>query len=78
MQVFWDRIGNFPMVGIAGINAKNAEPVIAAGCEGVSVISALSLAPDPEAATRELRAVVDAARVKYAPKIPPVRRQHHH
>lgn len=78
VEVFWQRIGNFPMVGIAGITAKNAEPVIAAGCEGVSVISALSLAPDPEAATRELRAVVDAARVKYAPKIPPVRRQHHH
>lgn len=75
VQVFWDRIGNFPMCGIAGINAGNAEAVIAAGVEGVSVISALSLAPDPEAATRELRAVVDAARRIYAPKIPPVRRQ---
>lgn len=78
VEVFWERIGNFPMVGIAGITAQNAEPVIAAGCEGVSVISALSLAPDPEAATRALRAVVDAARVKYAPRIPPVRRQHAH
>ncbi len=34
---------------------------IAAGADGVAVISALSLASDPQAAARELRAVVDAA-----------------
>jgi thiamine-phosphate pyrophosphorylase len=51
----------FPTCGIAGIDAKNAAEVIAAGADGVSVISALSLASDPQAAARELRAVVDAA-----------------
>ena len=78
VQVFRDRIGNFPMCGIAGITASNAEAVIAAGVDGVSVISALSLAPDPTAAARELRAIVDAARKKYAPKVPAVGAAGHH
>jgi thiamine-phosphate pyrophosphorylase len=72
VQVFRDRIGNFPTCGIAGINAKNAADVIAAGADGVSVISALSLAPDPMMAARELRAIVDAALEKYAPRPPAV------
>ena len=42
----------------------NAAPVIEAGADGVSVISALSLAKDPQAAARELRGVVDAALAK--------------
>jgi thiamine-phosphate pyrophosphorylase len=72
VQVFRDRIGNFPTCGIAGITAHNAEPVIAAGTDGVSVISALSHTRDPQAAARDLRAVVDAALTKYAPKVPAV------
>ena len=72
IQVFRHRIGNFPACGIAGITAANAEAVIAAGTDGVSVISALSHRPDPAAAARELRAVVDAALTKYAPKVPAV------
>jgi thiamine-phosphate pyrophosphorylase len=54
----------FPTCGIAGINAGNAAPVIEAGADGVSVISALSMAPDPRAAAAELLAVVDAALAK--------------
>ncbi len=50
-----------PACGIAGITAANAADVIAAGADGVSVISALSLAPDPAAAAHKLRAIVDAA-----------------
>jgi thiamine-phosphate pyrophosphorylase len=38
--------------------------VIAAGADGVAVISALSLALDPAAAARNLRAIVDAALAK--------------
>ena len=72
VRVFRDRIGNFPACGIAGITAANAEPVIAAGADGVCVISALSHRPDPQAAARELRAVVDAALKIYAPKVPAV------
>ena len=77
VQVFRHRIGNFPTCGIAGITAQNAEAVIAAGADGVSVISALSYRPDPEAAARELRGVVDAAVKKYAPKVPAVGAHHH-
>ena len=55
------RDPDFPICAIAGINAGNAADVIAAGADGVAVISALSLAPDPAAAARELRAVVDGA-----------------
>ncbi len=50
-----------PICAIAGINAGNAGNVIAAGADGVAVISALSLAPDPAVAARSLRAVVDEA-----------------
>jgi thiamine-phosphate pyrophosphorylase len=55
------RKPEFPTCGIAGINANNGAEVIEAGADGVSIISALSLARDPEAAARELRRVVDAA-----------------
>jgi thiamine-phosphate pyrophosphorylase len=58
------RKPGFLTCGIAGINAANAAPVIEAGADGVSVISALSLAKDPKAATQELLRVVDAALVK--------------
>jgi thiamine-phosphate pyrophosphorylase len=55
------RKPKLPVCGIAGIDATNAAAVISAGADGVAVISALSLAPDPAAAARELRAIVDAA-----------------
>jgi|SRR5690242_14322260 thiamine-phosphate pyrophosphorylase len=55
------REPDFPICAIAGIDAGNAAEVIAAGADGVAVISALSRAPDPRAAARELRAIVDDA-----------------
>jgi thiamine-phosphate pyrophosphorylase len=55
------RKANYPVCAIAGINAANAGAVIAAGADGVAVISALSLAPDPAAAARDLRKAVDDA-----------------
>lgn len=55
------RKSDFLTCGIAGINATNATPVVDAGADGVSVISALSMAKDPRAAASELlRVVVDA------------------
>jgi thiamine-phosphate pyrophosphorylase len=50
-----------PVCAIAGIDANNAGGVIAAGADGVSVISALSLAADPPQAARALRSVVDVS-----------------
>jgi thiamine-phosphate pyrophosphorylase len=62
--VFRRRAPKLPVCGIAGIDASNAAPVIAAGADGVAVISALSLAPDPAAAARGLRQIVDAMLAK--------------
>jgi thiamine-phosphate pyrophosphorylase len=58
------RAPDMPVCGIAGIDASNAAEVIAAGGDGVAVISALSLVPDPEAAARQLREIVDAVLAK--------------
>ena len=55
------RAQGFPVCAIAGITAENASQTIAAGADGVAVISALSLAADPKAAAAKMRAVVDAA-----------------
>lgn len=51
-----------PVVGIGGIAPGTAAPVIAAGAVGVAVISAVTGAPDPLAASRALLAEVRAAK----------------
>jgi len=61
LRVVRARRSGFPVCAIAGINAHNAADVIGAGADGVSVISALSLAPDPGRAARELRTAIDRA-----------------
>ena len=61
VDVFRRRDPKFPACAIAGINAANAGATIAAGADGVSVISALSLASDPTAAAKTMRVVVDDA-----------------
>lgn len=52
---------DLPVGAIAGIRADNAGEVIAAGADGVAVISEIFMAEDPRAATARLRAAVDAA-----------------
>ncbi len=51
-----------PVVAIGGIHAGNAADVIHAGASGVAVVSAIMSAPDPAAAARELRRIVNDAR----------------
>jgi thiamine-phosphate pyrophosphorylase len=58
------RAPGLPVCGIAGIDASNAAAVIAAGADGVAVISALSLTRDPEVAARGLRDIVDGMLAK--------------
>jgi thiamine-phosphate pyrophosphorylase len=58
------RAPKMPVCAIAGINVENAGGVIAAGANGVAVISALSLAPDPALAARDLRHLVDGVIAK--------------
>jgi thiamine-phosphate pyrophosphorylase len=53
------RAPNLPVGAIAGIDESNASSVIAAGADGIAVISALSITPDPAGAAKRLRAIVD-------------------
>lgn len=53
---------DLPIVAIGGIGPTNAAAAILAGANGVSTISAIVAARDPEAAARALRHAVDAAR----------------
>ena len=53
---------DIPVVGIGGITADNAAPVVEAGANGVAVITEIAAADDPEAATRRLGEVVERAR----------------
>jgi thiamine-phosphate pyrophosphorylase len=61
VTAFRVRKRELPICAIAGIDAGNAAAVIAAGADGVAVISALSMRPDPQAAARQLRGIVDTA-----------------
>ena len=61
VQAVRAREPDFPICAIAGITAANATDVIAAGVDGVAVISALSRATDPGKAAQDLRTVVDNA-----------------
>lgn len=51
-----------PKVAIGGIKAHNVEEAVAAGADGVAVITAIAAAPDPEQAARELKEAVLKAR----------------
>ncbi|HOI12775.1 MAG TPA: thiamine phosphate synthase [Methanoculleus sp.] len=53
-----------PLVAIGGINAVNVSDVIAAGADGVAVISAVVGKDDVAAAARDLRARIVAAKAR--------------
>ncbi|PSQ30241.1 thiamine phosphate synthase [Halobacteriales archaeon QS_9_67_15] len=53
---------DIPAVGIGGVTADNAAPVVEAGADGVAVITEIAAADDPEAATRRLGEVVERTR----------------
>ena len=53
---------SIPCVAIGGISTANAADAVAAGADGVAVISAITAAESPEAATRELGAAVTAGK----------------
>lgn len=52
---------HLPLVAIGGIAVDNAASVVAAGADGVCVVSAICSARDPREAARALRAEVDGA-----------------
>jgi thiamine-phosphate pyrophosphorylase len=49
---------SIPVIAIGGINRQNAGDVIAAGADGIAVISAVVASPDITAAARELKDLV--------------------
>jgi thiamine-phosphate pyrophosphorylase len=49
------KVLRVPFVAIGGIDASNVEDVIKAGADRVAVVRAVSAAPDPSAAARELK-----------------------
>ncbi len=51
-----------PLIAIGGIHAGNVADAVRAGADGIAVISAVMAAPDPAAASRELRTRIEAAR----------------
>jgi thiamine-phosphate pyrophosphorylase len=59
LAVLRGRDRKFPVGAIAGIDETNAGEVVAAGADGVAVISALSLASDPTGAAARLRGIVE-------------------
>jgi thiamine-phosphate pyrophosphorylase len=50
-----------PVIAIGGINISNLDQVLATGCAGIAVISAVLSAADPGLATAELRRALDAS-----------------
>ena len=46
------RVGRTPLVGIGGLTVERAPGVLAAGADIVSVVTDITLNPDPEARTR--------------------------
>ncbi|MBX0322782.1 thiamine phosphate synthase [Halomicroarcula sp. F13] len=55
---------DLPTVAIGGITAENAAEVARAGADGVAVITAITGADDPEAATAALREAVERGRAE--------------
>lgn len=53
-----------PLVAIGGIDASNAASVVAAGADGIAVVSAIMAAPDIPAAIRALLDSLDSIRLK--------------
>ena len=50
-----------PVIGIAGITPERVRPVLDAGAHGVAVMTAVTTADDPEAATAAFRQEIDRA-----------------
>jgi len=57
------RSVKIPLVGISGLNRENAGEVINNGADGVAVVSAIVAADDPEKAARELKKIIEQARL---------------
>ena len=59
---YWASVLPVPVVGIAGIDARNMADVAAQGVAGAAVITAITRANDPDAACRQLMAEFERGR----------------
>jgi thiamine-phosphate pyrophosphorylase len=50
-----------PVLAIGGITVDNLDDVLATGCAGIAVISAILSSADPTRAAADLRAALDAS-----------------
>ena len=55
------------LIGIGGLDALNSGEAIAAGADGIAVVSAICSADDVEAAARQIRDVIDRAKEARGP-----------
>lgn len=60
------RIAQLPSVAIGGLKPEHVEPVLAAGADGLAVVSAICGQPDPESATAQLARAIGEARANKA------------
>ncbi|SBW01966.1 thiamine phosphate synthase [uncultured Dysgonomonas sp.] len=56
------RISGHPSVGIGGINLTNAQDIIQAGADGISVVSAIMSASDPQRSARQLKETINKSK----------------
>lgn len=56
------RAVSLPIVAIGGISRQNVQDVIAAGADGIAVISAVVASPDITGAAREIRGLVQESK----------------
>jgi thiamine-phosphate pyrophosphorylase len=56
-----------PTVAISGLKAEHAAPVLAAGADGLAVVSAICGKPDPRRAAEEIVEAISAARRQMRP-----------
>ena len=59
------KLSIHPTVAIGGMNISTAADVMATGCDGIAVVSAISSAADITNAAAELRAIVEHRRKRY-------------
>ena len=53
-----------PTVAIGGMNAATIGDIMAAGADGVAVVSAIVSADSPEKAAQQLKQIIDSKRIK--------------